>query len=63
MLALLLLDELHGPDDVAGAGNKGQVGVLELIRIIQSLHEDLQLVSKEHLNVVLPSVDVLLSIY
>jgi hypothetical protein len=34
-----------------------------LIRIIQSLHEDLQLVSKEHLNVVLPSVDVLLSIY
>ena len=62
VLALLLLDKLHRPDDIDRACDKGEVGVLELVGVAQSLHEDIQLVAQEHLDVVLPAVDVLLEV-
>ena len=62
VVALLLLDKLHRPDDIDRACNEGEVGVLELVGVAESLHEDVQLVAQEHLNVVLPAVDVLLEI-
>ena len=62
VLALLLLDKLHRPDDIDRARNEGEIGVLELVGVAESLHEDIQLVAQEHLYVVLPAVDVLLEV-
>ena len=62
VLALLRLDKLHRPDDIDRARNEGEIGVLELVGVAESLHEDIQLVAQEHLDVVLPAVDVLLEV-
>jgi hypothetical protein len=55
----LIGDEIISPNDIHSAGDKAQIGVHELIWVIDAILEKIKLVNQKHLYVIFPTIYIL----